>query len=350
LTTVTIDDVAELADVSIKTVSRVLNNEPNVRAATREKVLAAVKQLEYRPSQSARSLAGSRSFLLCHFYDNPSPAYLLDVELGASSICREAGYHLIVERLDGSDPTLAASIGATVTALRLDGVILTPPISDNTAVLDILERNDTPYVRFAPYMVRNRGASVAMDDRRAAYEMTGLLIGLGHRRIGFIKGHPDHGASDVRLQGHLEALRDQGISVREDWIKQGYFSFDSGVAAAESLLTAAERPSAIFATNDDMAMGVVTVGHRLGLDLPDQLSIVGFDDTPGASYVWPRLTTVRQPVTQMAAAATQMLISGEATRSKWPAGKAPARLLDFEIVVRDSARSPDAASAGRRRD
>jgi LacI family transcriptional regulator len=334
----TIDDVALLARVSIKTVSRVLNNEPKVRAATRDRVLAAARELEYQPSQSARSLAGARSFLICHFYDNPSPAYLIDVERGAMSICQETGYHLIVERIDSAAPNLAASIAATVTALRLDGVILTPPISDNLAVLDVLDRSNTPYVRFAPYSDTGRGASVAMDDRRAAYEMTSLLMDLGHARIALVKGHPDHGASAPRYQGYIEALRDRGVAVRDDWIKQGYFSFDSGVAAAEELLAESDWPTAIFATNDDMAMGVITVAHRLGLHLPDQLSIVGFDDTPGASFVWPRLTTVRQPVSQMAAAATQMLIFGEATRDKLAGGPPPARLLDFEIVVRDSAK------------
>ncbi len=350
MSTVTIHDVADKAGVSIKTVSRVLNKEPNVRPDTRDKVLAAAKALEYRPNLSARSLAGSKSFLICHFYDNPSPSYLIDVELGATSVCREAGYHLIVEPLDHTDPNLAAGVAGTLSALRLDGIILTPPISDNLEVLDAVERSDTPYVRFAPYQAKSRGAGVVIDDRRAAYEMTSLLVGLGHNRIGFIKGHPDHGASPARLNGYLTALKEKGISVREDWIRQGYFSFSSGVAAAESILAGADRPTAIFASNDDMAIGVIAVGHRLGLDMPAQLSVVGFDDTPGASLVWPRLTTVRQPVSQMSAVATQLLLSGEAARSGWSGGKPPVRMLDFEIIVRDSAGPPQPGPRTRRRD
>jgi LacI family transcriptional regulator len=336
LASVTIHHVARRAQVSIKTVSRVLNLEPNVRADTRAKVLAAVEALQYRPNQSARSLAGSRSFLICLFYDNPSPAYVSDVQVGVISRCREAGYHLIVEPIDSAAPDLGRQVRATLSTLKVDGVILTPPVSDNADVLAALDESGAPYVRIAPQSDLDRAAYVHMDDRGAAREMTRLLIEAGHRDIGFIKGHPDHGASHLRYQGYVDALEEHGLTLRPEHVVQGYFSFQSGREAAQELLSQSGRPTAIFASNDDMALGVIAVAGRVGVNVPHQLSVVGFDDTPGAQIVWPQLTTVRQPIEEMAAAAADLLISGQARSSDERPGPAPSRLLEFEIIRRES--------------
>jgi LacI family transcriptional regulator len=172
-----------------------------------------------------------------------------------------------------------------------------------------------------------------MDDRLAAYEMTKHLIELGHRDIGFIIGHPDHGASHLRHQGFMEAMADSGLTVRPERVEQGYFSFRSGFEAAERLLTGGDRPTAVFASNDDMALGVMAVANRLRLNVPETLSVAGFDDTPGAKVVWPQLTTVRQPIAAMAGAAADMLLNGVS----WDEGELPpSKLLDFELVVRES--------------
>jgi LacI family transcriptional regulator len=337
---VTIHHVARRAGVSIKTVSRVLNLEPNVRADTRERVQAAVEALQYRPNQSARSLAGSRAFLIGLFYDNPSPAYVSDVQLGAISRCREAGYHLIVEPMDSACADLGRQVRATLSTLRVDGVILTPPVCDNADVMDALDEAGAPYVRIAPQSDLDRAAYVHMDDRRAAAAMTRRLIAEGHQDIGFIKGHPDHGASHQRYQGYADALAEQGIGLRPERVVQGWFSFASGLEAAQQLLAAPDRPSAIFASNDDMALGVIAAAGRVGIRVPQELSVAGFDDTPGAQIVWPQLTTVRQPIEAMAAAAADLLITGQARRTDLRPGKPPSRLLDFEIVVRDSVTPP----------
>jgi LacI family transcriptional regulator len=175
-----------------------------------------------------------------------------------------------------------------------------------------------------------------MDDRRAAREMTRLLIEAGHHEVGFIKGHPDHGASELRYQGYVDALEEHGLELRPERVVQGYFSFRSGLEAAEQLLSAPRRPSAIFASNDDMALGVIAVAGRVGVSVPQELSVVGFDDTPGAQIVWPQLTTVRQPIEEMAAAAADLLISGQAGSAGARTAPVPSRLLEFEIVVRDS--------------
>lgn len=335
MSSVTIHHVARRAGVSIKTVSRVLNLEPNVRPDTRTRVLEAVEALNYRPNQSARSLAGSKSFLICLFYDNPSPAYNSDVQMGTISRCREAGYHLIVEPIENAAAGLAGAVRATLATLKVDGVILTPPVSDNAEVLDVVEQAGVPYVRIAPDRDLDRAARVHMDDRLAAHDMTERLIRDGHRDIGFIIGHPDHGASHLRLEGYEAAMRAHGLEVRPERVIQGRFSFESGLEAAQALLAGGDRPSAVFASNDDMALGVIAFAGRVGVSVPRDLSVVGFDDTPSAQIVWPQLTTVRQPIVEMAAAAADLLISGEARRGA-AAGAPPSRLLDFEIIVRDS--------------
>jgi LacI family transcriptional regulator len=340
LLSATIHDVADRAGVSIKTVSRVLNKEPNVRPETRDRVLAAAEALHYRPSVSARSLAGSRSYLIALFFDNPSPAYVGDVQRGAVARCREAGYHLVVEPLDSAAPNAPDLVRATMSTLRPDGAILTPPVCDRPLILDALSELRAPYVRIAPDTEIERAPYVWMDDRMAAYEMTGHLLKLGHRDIGFIVGHPDHGASHLRLEGFTRAMQDQGCVVRADRIAQGHFSFQSGFDGANVLLAQKSRPTAIFASNDDMAMGVLAVAHRHGLAVPADLSVVGFDDTPAATTVAPRLTTVRQPIFAMAEVAADMLIAGG---GKWPApGRPPSQLLPFDIIVRESTAPPRA--------
>ncbi len=336
MATVTIHDVADRAGVSIKTVSRVLNKEPNVKPETRDRVLAAAEALRYRPNVSARSLAGSRSYLIGLFFDNPSPAYVSDVQRGAVTRCRDAGYHLVVEPVERSDE--ADIVRATVATLRPDGVILTPPVCDRARVLDALDESGTRYVRIAPDTDVGRAAYVWMDDKLAAYEMTLHLLSLGHRQIGFIKGDPEHGASHLRFEGFAQAMADNGAEVDEALVRQGYFSFRSGVEAAEDLLSGKSRPTAIFASNDDMALGVLSVAHRHRLSVPEDLSVVGFDDTPAASTMAPQLTTVRQPTFEMARAAAEMLISGECDLAG--GGKPPSRLLPFEVVVRESSAPP----------
>ncbi len=336
---VTINDVASKAGVSIKTVSRVMNNEPNVRGETRERVLAVAEALAYRPNISARSLAGARSYLLGLFFDNPSPAYVSDVQLGAVARCRTGGYHLMIEPIDSGAEDLQTIVDPMISTLKVDGVILTPPVSDSAKVLELLERSGTPVVRIAPEHDLNRTARVGMDDVLAAYEMTAYLLKLGHRDIAFIKGHPQHGASHLRYEGYRKAMREAGRDVPDSHVKQGFFSFRSGFEAAEQLLDDPRQPTAIFASNDDMALGVMAVANRRGLNIPQEISIAGFDDTPTASIVWPQLTTVRQPIFQMAEAAADLIISGEAKRAK-EEGRSISRLLDFELALRESTAAP----------
>ncbi len=336
MATATIDDVAALAGVSIKTVSRVLNREPHVRDATRERVEAAAAQLNYTPNVSARALAGSRSYLIGLYYDNPSPGYVGQIEQGAMTACRKAAHHLIVEEVLETGGAIRERVAAFHARVRPDGVILTPPLCDRVELLDALEAVKAHYVRIAPAFDLERSPSVYMDDRKAAQEMTAYLQGLGHRDIAFIGGPADHVAAGRRVEGFADAMREAGLPVRPGRIQPGEHSFRSGWEAGERLLTQAhDRPTAIFAGNDDMALGVMAVANRLHIEIPGDLTLVGFDDSPSAQVVWPQLTTVRQPTAEMAATAAQILIERGG-----PDSGPKRRQLDFELIIRESSGPP----------
>jgi len=316
----TIYDVAALAGVSIKSVSRVLNRGPNVRPELEAKVRAAVETLDYRPSLSARTLAGASSYLIAAFVDaeltlehwrsGRGNDYLSRLEYGALVECRRADHHLLVELVDYGSPSLETRLSSLLRALRPDGVLLTPPNADDPRVMDVLERNGTPFVRLGAESHLERGMRVFMDDRQAAADMTDHLIALGHRRIGFVSGPVSYAASRRRHEGFEAALKARGLEIADDLIVEGDFTFESGRRAGARLLGLADRPTAIFASNDDMALGVLNAAVALGVRIPDDVAVSGFDDTPSALLSTPPLTTIRQPVTEMAAVATRLLLPG----------------------------------------
>ncbi len=336
----TIMDVARLAGVSMKTVSRVINKEPNVRAELRERVAHAASMLQYRPNLSARSLAGDRSFLIGYLFGDPGGDYTHRVEVSLLNRCRDAGYHLLVEQIDAEASDVAERTTALVSQLRLDGVILTAPITDLHDVLRVLEGSRVPYVRIAPDSDSDRSPQVRIDDTRGTRELTEHLIDLGHRRIGFIKGDPRHVAARLRLEGFRSAMNARGLFVPDVFVEQGSFSYRSGLDCARRLLARNERPTAIVASNDDMAAAVIAVAHDMGILVPLQLSVVGFDDAPIAQIVWPALTTVRQPIEAMADVAAELLLARVSSRNEaeWPIPM-PRRELDYELRFRQSTAS-----------
>lgn len=313
----TIYDVAGRAGVSIKTVSRVFNKEPNVRAELRDKVLAAAEALNYRPSLSARSLGGSRSYLLVVFADaaltldhwksGRGNNYLDQVQLGVLIRSRQDGFHLLVELVDHGAPELEQNVANLLASVRPDGVVLTPPSSDNPVILEALERFGTPCVRLGA-TTHPEAPRVFMDDAAAARQMTDYLIGLGHRDIGFIAGDPRFAATRRRQEGFLEAMQAHGLAPRAEWMMQGDFTFESGLECGRVLLAKPRRPTAVFASNDDMALGVMRACAEADLKLPEALSIAGFDNTPAAQLSSPSLTSIQQPVGDMAVAATDLLL------------------------------------------
>lgn len=328
----TIDDVAELAGVSIKTVSRVVNKEPNVRQVTRDKVLEAILQLDYRPNASARSLAGNRSYVLGLLYGNPSANYVLDVQDGVLAICRPQGYDLLIHPCDYRDEGITKEITDLIHQKRIDGIVLTPPLTDHLQVIAALKKLDIPFVRIAPTLNKDVSPYVETNDEEAAYDMTCQLIAMGHLDIGFICGHPDHRAVAHRFEGYKAALIENQIALNPHWIEQGFNSFDSGEVCARSLLQKKPRPTAVFAANDDMAAAVLMVAHQLGIKVPNDLSVAGFDDTPVAHQIWPALTTVRQPIQQMARKATDLLLK----QLKGKDVQLPASMLSSSLIMRDS--------------
>lgn len=295
---VRIEDVAGHAGVSMKTVSRVLNNEPNVSERTRKRVEAAVEALRYRPSPSARGLAGRRSYLVAMLFDNPSSNYLMEIEMGVLDACQAQHYNLMLAPLVYTASDVVDKVETLVLQSQLDGVVLTPPITDDAALLARLEELGTPYSSVSA-KEQNRHVGVVVDEHGAVCAMMAHLASLGHRRIAHIKGHPAHGASDWRLAGYREGLRRAGLRFDGSLVVDGEFSYESGYAATNALLALPEPPTAIFAANDDMAAGAICAVFEQGLSVPGDISICGFDDTPIAHQVYPALTTVRQPTRDM---------------------------------------------------
>ena len=334
--TVTIQDVARRAGVSAMTVSRVINDGKNVRALTRERVLEAIEALRYSPNSAARSLAAGEATHVGLLYSNPSAAYLSQFLVGALDGARKAGCHLVIEACESSDDADRAQAARHLVDAGVEGVVLPPPLSESVPILTELAIAEIAVVTVAMGKLYRNPLNVRMDDCKAAVEVTEYLLSLGHRRIGLIKGHPDQIASAERERGFRQAVAAAGLAPEDVHFEQGYFTYRSGLEAAERLLDLPRPPTAIFASNDDMAAAVVGVAHRRGLDVPRDLSVAGFDDTSLATTMWPELTTVRQPVSAMAGAALEMLLGDLRGRRRGQSSTPAERVLEHELVIRQS--------------
>lgn len=304
-----IHDVAARAGVSIKTVSRVVNKAPNVSDALRTRVQAAIDALGYRPNQSARRLAGGRSFMIAFLYNNPAPGYVSRIQMGAAWRCRELGYHLVVEPIAPDGSGCFDVLDRLVAALRPDGVLLVPPLADDPALLARLDAMKLPCARIAG-SIDAPSFTIRTPEEAAGRMMGEHLIAQGHRRIGIITPPDTHHAALLRVAGFRAALDAAGLPVEDDLFVQGRFDFASGMDAGAALLARDPAPSAIFATNDEMAMGVLAVAHRMGLQVPGDLSVTGFDDTTASQTSWPPLTTMRQPLEEMGRSVIDALADG----------------------------------------
>lgn len=307
---VTISEVAAAAGVSMKTVSRVVNREPGVRQATRERVLDAIEELQYHPNQSARSLAGNRAYLIGLLFDvgMGEDSYMMRVQTGVLRRCRQEGYELMIHPCDCQAKGLEKELRDIVRHARVDGLILVPPLSDMPQVGAILGDANLPYVAISPGLPDERYPCVRTDEHRAAFNLTRHLIELGHTRICFIAGHPDHLAMQQRLSGFQEAMRSAGIRPARDAVAQGYNTFESGLECSRELVQRKRPPSAIFAANDNLAAGAMAAAYERGLTIPGDISIAGFDDSPVSRQLWPALTTVSQPVSALSEAAAGLLL------------------------------------------
>jgi len=339
----TIKDVAREAGVSAMTVSRVINGKTNVRPATAEKIEAAIKKANYRPNVGARLLSGKRTYQFLMMYDNPNVGWMGELLIGMMNTCRRIGYHLEIEGIGNFEgqPSGASLDSDEITKLidtsRIDGIILPPPVCFNKTVLDAINEQGVPCVRIAGTPMRDIRLRVSIDNCAAGYEITNHLISLGHENIAIIKGPDAFVASALRFEGFMGAMRDHGLAIPESNITTGEFNVQSGYLCARQLLRKSVRPSAIFASNDEMAAGALAAAQELKISVPERLSVAGFDDAPIAHSVWPKLTTVRQPLRAMGEKAVELLErhvrhmndeTAEAVR--------PLELLDYELIIRDS--------------
>ncbi len=312
---VTIDDVAELAGVSIKTVSRVVNQEPNVREATRAKVDAAIAKLNYQPNKAARNLASHHSHIIGLIYDDPSyyeipsAGYVIRMQQGVLSACHTSNYELLIHPCQYRKKDIGNEIKTLIEQVRPDGIVLAAPLSNMPKIVRAIEATGTPLVRLSPGTANGKQLSVVTNDREISAEMTRYLASLGHTRIAFITGHPSHKAVGNRYLGYRDGLEQSGLRFSEQLVAAGDSSIGSGEECAMQLLKTGNRPTAIFAANDDMAAGVIRVADRLGIKVPDELSVAGFDDIALARQVYPALTTINQPLSAMAEHAAVALIA-----------------------------------------
>ncbi|MCI4645237.1 MAG: LacI family DNA-binding transcriptional regulator [Hyphomonadaceae bacterium] len=331
----TIKEVAEQAGVSQMTVSRVLNQRSLVKETTRLKVEAAIEALNYRPNMLARGLAGGKSMLIGLVYFNPSSGYLSELLVGALQTCRELGHHLMLEDLSEiEDGTDTSEIAMRLRKIGLDGLILTPPLSANKALIKLMHDAGVPTVLVSHEDPSGQFSSVVFDDTAAAHSMTEYLIACGHKRIGFITGPDQHPSSLSRKEGFERAMGEHDLEIDTSLVVEGDFTFRSGMEWAEQLLNKRVPPTAIFASNDDMAAGVIAAAHRRALKVPLDLSVVGFDDTAISAAIWPRLTTVRQPISEIARRAVKLLSDGNKAEAE-VAVKAD-YITTVDIVERES--------------
>lgn len=344
----TIIDVAKAAGVSFKTVSRVLNGEAGVRPATKDKVLRAAQGLNYRVNSAARMLRSKSPNLVVLFLNNPSLSYAQDVQAGAMAGCQEAGFTLVVQ-----DPQTTDIIERIAAQDGVLGAILTPPQSDDPHILRRLKSANVPFVRIGTEQAVAGSNQVGIDDRAAAHEMTRYLLSLGHKAIGFVAGPREHDASLRRYEGYCHALAEAGVALDTRLVARGDFTYASGMAAAEHLLSESLRPTAIFASNDEMAAGCLAVAYRHNIRVPERLSVVGFDNAPIAQLVYPALTTIDQATRVMSHRAVELLDQnrrnspGDAMGSKDAQSSVDhsvAVKLPHELIIRASTARRDSLS------
>ncbi len=302
----TIFDVARVAGVSYATVSRVLNNKDHVKPEKRQAVLEAAARLGYVANSQARSLAGGPSRVIGLLVQDLGSSYTGEIIRGMDAELEAAGYDLMLYTTHRRQAKESAYVDAIARGLA-DGLLLILPRSPG-AYLESLRRRHYPYVLIDHQGIGDYARSVGATNWQGAYDATRYLIQLGHRRIGFVTGAMELGCAVDRLAGYQAALTDHALPADVDLVYTGDFHRPAGFTGAQALLSLPDRPTAILASNDEMAFGVMEAARVAGLRLPDDISVVGFDDIPQASVVHPPLTTVRQPLEEMGRLATQMLL------------------------------------------
>lgn len=330
---ITINDIAKLAGVSKKTVSRVINEVPSVNAEIRERVNEVIKKTAFKPNPHARGLAFRKSFLIAMIYDNPNAAFIVGMQAGILEVLKGTGFELLVHQCDRHSPQFIADVREFVESQQPHGVVLLPPISENAKLIEMLHEVGCPHAVVAAAKIEGAMHGVISNDRDACVQVAQHLSDLGHTRIAIIAGPEGHRSARERLSGFEAALKQSGLQLPQELIAHGRYTFESGIEAGHKLLTLPKPPTAIFATNDEMAAGVYLAAHKLGVSIPDELSIVGYDDNPIASRLWPALTTVCLPIQSLAKFATLPLIKPETTSND-------TAFVVPNLITRDSTAKP----------
>lgn len=305
----TITDIARLAGVSKKTVSRVINRSGLVKDDTREKILKVVEEHGYVPDPQARALALRRSELIALISDQPNPQYVVDIQSGILEGLASTNYQLVIRPCDRGSPTLYDDICEIIEHQKFFGVVLTPSISEDDELIGRLRQIECPYVRIAAVSLDSPENMIETHDYVGAAEAARHIADLGHRRIAHIRGPDTFLSAKERLRGFRVGLAEHSLAVEQQYLLRGGYTFETGMRCGEELLALPKPPTAVFAGNDEMAIGVYQAVRRAGLRVPEDLSIVGFDDAPIATRIWPTLTTVRLPIRHMGRTAVQLLVS-----------------------------------------
>ena len=334
----TIKDVAKLAGVSFKTVSRVINNEDSVKPDTVARVRDAINQLGYQPNNAARSLAGTRAYALGFIYNNPNAYYVIDMQRGILDECQEKGYELLIHPCEADNAQVVDEIAKLVRRSQLSGLIICPPLSENSELMDELAELDIQFIRVVSGSDESTQHTpcVFIHDREAAFEITDNLIQMGHKKIAFISGEKDHNSTLERLAGYRQAMQQAGLSIEPEWEVDGRYAFDSGVSGAQQLLACPHPPTAIFGCNDEIAAGALFAARLAGVNVPAQLSIAGFEDSPFSRQTLPKLTTAAQPTRQIARQAASSLIRNIGVSRGQKGGGSMHQHFQPTLVLRDS--------------
>ncbi|HEY4940814.1 MAG TPA: LacI family DNA-binding transcriptional regulator [Rhizomicrobium sp.] len=333
----TINDIARLANVSKKTVSRVINDSPFVREETREKISAIITELGFAPDPQARGLAFRRSFLIGMIYDNPTPQYVVNMQQGILDAMKGTSFELVIRPCNRQDPNFLSDMRAFVERQKLFGVVLPPSVSEDERLIEVLDEIGCPYVRIASVSLDEPDSMVVTHDHLGGAEAARHLVKLGHSRIAHISGPSLFRSAHERRRGFAQGLAETGLKMSKEFDREAAYTFETGAENAAILLAMKPRPTAIFCGNDEMAAGVYKAARDAGLSIPGDISVIGFDDSAMASRLYPLLTSVRLPIHDMGQMAAAKLIT--TTRERRTHTNEKTEVVPT-LVVRESTAAP----------
>jgi len=333
----TITDIAQLANVSRKTVSRVLNDSHLVHQSTRTRIAEIIEQVGYASDAKILTPTIRRSFLIGLVYDNSNASHVVNIQEGVLSALRRFSFELVVHPIDLDSKDFLTDVKRFVIRQKLDGIIVLPPVSENATLAEMLTTIRCPYVRIGPIPFDEEDCLVVSMDRASMSQIAEHLTKLGHKRIGMISGPSTHRSSQERINGFRDSLRVRERELFPDMLVAGDYTFESGAACAELLLSRTPRPTAIFAANDEIAAGVYRTAFLHGLKIPSDITVIGFDDSPLAPKLCPALTTMHQPARAMGRSAAEKLV---AKISKASAPSTEATAFFPHLIVRESSCRP----------